>query len=167
MLQTIVSATGSLIPYKIQGDDKEDDEVAAAVAAIGEGQDWSGSIWILHALVYHRKISQINDMKLMWEEIGDGVCKWYCFYSYSYSMIDITPTPTPTNKEAFNGRRHTDKYVSVSTGGLSCPLHIQFFSQNQSLFSLIENQTISQCAWCALDVHRIFRVLLVVLLFVF
>ena len=57
-------------------------------------------------------------------------------------MIDVTPTPT--NEEAFNGRRHTNKYVSVLLGGLSCSLHIQFFSQNQSLLSLIQNQIIKK-----------------------
>ena len=37
----------------------------------------------------------------------------------AFSEIDVPPTPTPTNKEAFNGRRYNDKYVSVSTGFLS------------------------------------------------
>ena len=35
-----------------------------------------------------------------------------------------------------------DKYVSVSTGVLSYSIQIQFFSQNQSLFSPIKNQII-------------------------
>ena len=50
-----------------------------------------------------------------------------------FSVIDVTPTPTPTtptNEEAFNGRRHNNKYVSVSKGVLSYLIHIQFFSHN-------------------------------------
>ena len=56
--------------------------------------------------------------------------------------IDVTPTPTPTNEEAFNGLRINDKYVYVQMGALSYSIHIQFFSQNQSLFSLIQNKII-------------------------
>ena len=57
--------------------------------------------------------------------------------------LTLTPTPTPTltltptNKEAFNGQRHNDKYVSVSTGVLLYSIHMQLFSQNQSLLSPI------------------------------
>ena len=58
--------------------------------------------------------------------------------------VTPTPTPTPTNEEAFNGRRHNDKYVSVSTGVLSYSIHIRFFSQNQSLLIPIENQNITK-----------------------
>ena len=41
-----------------------------------------------------------------------------------------------------NGRRHNNKYVSVSTGVVPYSIHIQLFSQNQSLLSLIWNQII-------------------------
>ena len=87
----------------------------------------------------------------MWEEIEDIVrptkqrCKCYCFYYYSYSRINITTTPT--NKEAFNGWRYNNKYISISTGCLSCSLQIQIFSQNQFLFSPIENQIIIKKEW--------------------
>ena len=40
--------------------------------------------------------------------------------------------------------RHNDKYVSVSTGVLSNSIHIQLFSQNQSLLIPIENQNITK-----------------------
>ena len=48
----------------------------------------------------------------------------------------INPTPTPMNEEAFNRRRHNDKYVYDSMDVLSYSIHIQFFSQNQSLLLL-------------------------------
>ena len=54
-----------------------------------------------------------------------------------------TPT-TPTNEEAFNGQRHNNKYVPSSVGVLSYSIHIQFFSQNQSLLCQIQNQIIIQ-----------------------
>ena len=63
-------------------------------------------------------------------------------YCYSYSTVDVTPTSTPRAKKAFNGQRHNGKYVSISTGVLSYSIHIQFFSQNQSLLSSIQNQMI-------------------------
>ena len=62
------------------------------------------------------------------------------------SDIAFTPTPTPRSmllllneqkKMAFNGWRHTDKYIFVSMGVLSYSIHIQFFSQNQSIPSSI------------------------------
>ena len=57
------------------------------------------------------------------------------------SGIDVTvtptPTPTPTNKEALNGRIYNNKYEYFSMGVLSYSMHIQFFSQNQSLLSPI------------------------------
>ena len=85
--------------------------------------------------------NQINNIKSMWEEIKDGVCpakqRCKCYFFYSFSRINFTPTPI--NKEAFNGQRHTNTYVSISMVGLSCSLHIQFFLQNQSLLSPIEN----------------------------
>ena len=68
-----------------------------------------------------------------------------------FSMIDITPTPmidvtppppTPQTKKASNGRRHNDKYLYFSLGVLSYSIHIQFFSQNQSLLSSLQNQII-------------------------
>ena len=44
---------------------------------------------------------------------------------------DVTPTPSSqTNEKAFNGWRHNDKYVFISTGVLSYSIHIQWFSQN-------------------------------------
>ena len=59
----------------------------------------------------------------------------------AFHGIDVTPTSTPTStptkEEEFHGRRHNDKYVSVLMGGLSYSIHIQFFSQNQSLLSPI------------------------------
>ena len=55
----------------------------------------------------------------------------------AFSGINVTPTPTPTNKEAFNRQRHNNKYGSVLTGVLSYSIHIQFFSQKQSLLSPI------------------------------
>ena len=42
--------------------------------------------------------------------------------------------------QLLNGRRHTNKYVSVLMGLPPYSIHIQFFSQNQSLLSSIENQ---------------------------
>ena len=42
----------------------------------------------------------------------------------AFGGIAVTPTPTPTNKEASNGLRHNDKYVSVSTGVLSHSIHM-------------------------------------------
>jgi len=62
---------------------------------------------------------------------------------YSYSTIEVTPTPTPipTNKEASNGQRHKCQvYIFVSMDIMSYSIHIQFFSQNQFLLSLIQNQ---------------------------
>ena len=53
----------------------------------------------------------------------------------AFSWIDVTPTPT--NEKAFNGQRHNDKYVYVSTGVLSYSIHIQLFSPNLSLLSTI------------------------------
>ena len=49
--------------------------------------------------------------------------------------IDVTPTTT--NKEEFNGQRHNYKYLFVLSGVLIYSIHMQFFSQNQSLFSPI------------------------------
>ena len=71
-------------------------------------------------------------------------CKCYCFYSYS----TIDATPTLLHKRTKKGRHSTDgdvydKHVFVSMGVLgvlSYSIHIQFFSQNQSLLSSIENQ---------------------------
>ena len=44
--------------------------------------------------------------------------------------------------QLLNGRRHTNKYVSVLMGLPPYSIHIQFFSQNQSLLSSIKNQII-------------------------
>ena len=46
--------------------------------------------------------------------------------------------------QLLNRRRHNHKYVSFSTDVLSYSIHIRFFSQNQSLLSLIENQNITK-----------------------
>ena len=46
---------------------------------------------------------------------------------------------TPTTKQT---ESLYNKYVFVSTGVLSYSIHIQFFSQNQSFLSPIENQII-------------------------
>ena len=55
----------------------------------------------------------------------------------AFSGINVAPTPTPTNKEAFNRRRYNNKHGSILTGVLSYSIHIQFFSQKQSLLSPI------------------------------
>ena len=44
--------------------------------------------------------------------------------------------------QLLNGGRHNLKYVSISMGLLSYSIHIQLFSQNQSLLSPISNQII-------------------------
>ena len=52
--------------------------------------------------------------------------------------IDVTPTPpTPQMKKTSNRWRHNDKYLFVSINVLSYSIHIQLFSQNQSLLSQI------------------------------
>ena len=56
-----------------------------------------------------------------------------------------TPTPTPheegingrRRKSTNNGRRHNGKYMYASMSVLSYSIHIQFFSHNQSILSLI------------------------------
>ena len=55
--------------------------------------------------------------------------------SVAFSCINATPTTQPN--KAFNGRIHNNKYVYVLTGVLSYSIHIQLFSQNQSLLSPI------------------------------
>ena len=116
---TGVSATGSLIPYEIQRTDKK--------KMMKKQQERkkivSGSICILLVLFcQRRKRSQINDMKLMWEEIEDSIrpakqrCNCYCFYSYSYSYstIDVTPTSTPTpHKQRSIQQTETQLWVST------------------------------------------------------
>ena len=69
-------------------------------------------------------------------------CKCYSFCTINVTPPTSTPTPTITNKEAFNRQRCNYKYVDVSTGALSYSVHIQFFSQSESLLSPIENQII-------------------------
>ena len=121
-------------------------------------------------ILFYLISNQINDIKLMWDEIKEEVFtqrnkgalysterrKTDGCYSTKRRKTDgddstkrgikvrinrDTPT-TPTNEEAFNGQRHTDNYVSVWMGVLSYLIHIQFFSQNQSLLSSISNQII-------------------------
>ena len=84
---------------------------------------------------YYYISSEVNVIKLLWEEIGDNirpanigarVVAFVCDRCYSYSYFYLY-------KESLNGRRHTNKYGSVLTGVLSYSIHIQFFSQNQSL----------------------------------
>ena len=57
----------------------------------------------------------------------------------AYKRIYVTPTltPTPQTNKIFNGQRHNGKCVYILTGVLSYSIHIQLFSQNLSLFSLI------------------------------
>ena len=66
-------------------------------------------------------------------------CKCSCFFVSTPPPPPPPPTPTPTptptpptptNEEAFNGWRHTDQYIFVSTGVLSYSIDIQFFSRN-------------------------------------
>ena len=45
-------------------------------------------------------------------------------------------------RHSTDGRRHTSVYVLMDT--LSYSIHIQFFAQNQSLLSPIENQIITK-----------------------
>ena len=61
----------------------------------------------------------------------------------AFSGIDVTPTSTPNEERHPTEGDVNDKYVYVyvyvyvSTGVLSYSIHIQLFSQNQSLLSPI------------------------------
>ena len=89
--------------------------------------------------------NQINDIKLMWEEVKNrcspSKTEVFCYSTKRKKQTAMTvqmncDTPTTQRMET------QDKYVSVLTGVLSCSIHIQFFSQNQSLLFPIENQII-------------------------
>jgi len=102
-----------------------------------------GSQWIFYFIS-----NLINDIKLMWEETGHGIRpakREVRMLLYKEKKNGRRrPYESWHSNYSFNGRRHNHKYVSFSTDVLSYSIHIRFFSQNQSLLSLIENQNITK-----------------------
>ena len=103
-------------------------------------------------ILFEIKSTQLNDIKFMWEKLKEygfrPVKRRVTDRCYSTKRRKTDGEETTAQREGItvriNGdtpptqrRRHNNKYVYVSTGVLSYSIHIQFFSQNQSLLSPI------------------------------